>query len=93
MLNFDEDFKNFNPDASNIGVSIENGNNLKELGLDPNSDDDTQFGADFVYCGSHMRSHSTGWCTVRLRGKRPLNAKTPEDARAEVQALGFPIFS
>lgn len=90
MLNFDEDFKNFVPDGSNLGAIFANMQNLEKLGIDPDKDDDTAFGTKFVYCGAHCRSHSTGWCTVRLALKRPLTAETSEDAMAEVRTLGFP---
>ena len=90
MLNFDEDFKDFTPDGSSLAAIFANRQNLEKLGVDPDNKDDTVFGTKFIYCGAHCRSHSTGWCTVRLALKRPLSAETSEDAKAEVAALGYP---
>lgn len=89
MLNFDEDFKNFNPDGSDLAVIHANRENLKALGL-PVDGEDTVFGAKYVYCGAHRKVHSTGWCTVRLALKRPLPGETKEEAFAEAEKLGFP---
>lgn len=90
MLNFDEDFKDFTPDGSSLAAIFANRQNLEKLGVDPDNEDDTVFGSKFIYCGAHRRSHSTGWCTVRLALKRPLTADTPDEAMAEVAALGYP---
>lgn len=92
MLNFDEDFKNYIPDGGmDLAARHANTENLKALGINPDSDDDTVFGAKYVYCGAHRKSHSSGWCTVRLAHKRPLVAETRDEAIAEVVALGFPV--
>lgn len=92
MLNFNEDFKNYAPDGGlDLAAIHTNRENLKTLGFDPDNNDDTVFGAKFVYCGAHCRSHSTGWCTVRLAMKRPLMAETRDEAIAEVAALGFHV--
>jgi hypothetical protein len=91
MRNFDEDFKNFIPDGgSDLSAIHANRENLKTLGINPDNDDDTAFGAKYVYCGAHRKSHSTGWCTVRLAFKRPLRAETSADAMAETTVLGYP---
>jgi hypothetical protein len=91
MLNFDEDFKNYNPaDGMDVKAGYLNRLNLEDLGIDPAAGDDV-FGAKFIYCGAHHRAHSSGWCTVRLALKRPLNAETEQDAKAEAKALGFPL--
>lgn len=91
MLNFDEDFKGYLPSGGGDLMNIhQNRENLKALGIDPDSED-TVFGSKFVYCGAHMRAHATGWCTVRLVLKRPLNAESSKDANAEVLALGYPV--
>lgn len=47
---------------------------------------------DWVYCRSHVRPHTTGWCTVPNRDKVPLNATSYMDAVAEARSRGFPIF-
>lgn len=91
MLNFDEDFKNYIPDGGmDLAARHANTENLKTLGIDPDNDDDTAFGAKYVYCGAHRKSHSSGWCTVRLAHKRPLRAETSADAKVETIALGYP---
>lgn len=89
MLNFDKDFKDFEPATSYIAAMIRNSQNLENLGIDPDASDDTVFGATFVYCGSHRNAHSTGWCSVPVASKRPLNAETIEAALTELVTLGF----
>lgn len=64
---------------------------LTERGIDPYGDDDTVLG-EFVYCHQHCRSHATGWCTVSLAEKTPLDATTPEAALAEAREKGFWIY-
>jgi hypothetical protein len=89
MSNFDNDFKDFQPNTSFLSALGHNSENLEKLGIDSAEVDDTVFGAKFVYCGSHHTAHSTGWCSVSVAAKRPLNAETKEEAFAEVSALGF----
>ena len=93
MLNYDEDFKNFIPDGSDLAAIHSNRENLKRLGIDTEKDDDTVFGTKFIYCSAHRTTHSTGWCTVRLALKRPLHAETSAEAIAQVSALGYPTVS
>lgn len=50
---------------------------LVERGVDPSSSDDTQFGTDRVYCSSHVRVHSVGWCTVSNALKLPVDDTLP----------------
>lgn len=89
VLDFDEDFKDFRKDTQYISATYENRLNLERLGIDPEEDDDTVFGARQLYCGAHVRVHGSGWCTVRLVQKRPLKAESREDAIAEAKALGL----
>lgn len=89
VLDFDEDFKNFRKDTQYISATYENQLNLERLGIDPEEDDDTVFGARQLYCGAHRRVHGSGWCTVRIVQKRPLNAEDRADAIAEAKALGL----
>ena len=57
------------------------------------TEDETVFGKGrWVYCKSHVRPHTTGWCTVCASNKRLLNATTSDEAYAETRALGLPIF-
>ena len=90
-LNVNEDFKDYRPSG---GAELDNihanGLNLLRLGIDPYGEDSV-FGTPFVYCGAHMRAHTSGWCTVRLVLKRPLNAQTAAEAKAEVAELGLPV--
>lgn len=88
-LDFDEAFANFRKDTQYISATYENRLNLERLGIDPESDDDTIFGARQLYCGAHCRVHGSGWCTVRLVQKRPLKAEDRADAIAEATALGL----
>lgn len=41
-----------------------------------------RWGDTYVYCASHMRVHSTGWCTVPNSEKTPIKADTLEEAEA-----------
>lgn len=91
MLNVNEDFKGYLPSGGeNLQNIHENRLNLQRLGINPESEDSV-FGTPFVYCGAHMRAHTSGWCTVRLVLKRPLLAQTAAEAKAEVLELGLPI--
>jgi len=65
---------------------------LKELGVDPKSDDDKVFGTEFVYCASHMRAHITGWCLVRNINKAPLSSTDAIEAANEARQLGFKLY-
>jgi hypothetical protein len=46
----------------------------------------------FVYCASHLRPHSTGWCSVDPDHKVCLTATTIETAYAEVARYGLYVF-
>ena len=88
-MDFDKEFKNFRKDTSYIDATAANYENLERLGIDPQSEDDTVFGAENLYCGAHVRVHGVGWCTARLSQKRPLKASDRQDAIAEAVALGL----
>lgn len=88
-MDFDKEFKNFRKDTSYIDATAANYDNLERLGIDPETEDDTVFGVENLYCGAHRRVHGTGWCTVRLIQKRPLKAADRQDAIAEATALGL----
>lgn len=88
-LDFDEAFANFEKDTSLLSAVWKNRENLIALGFDPETDDDTVFGARNLYCGAHCRVHGSGWCTVRLAQKRPLKSEDRADAIAEAAALGL----
>lgn len=45
----------------------------------------------WIYCGQHLRPHTTGWCTVSTRDKRQLKARNYPDAVAECKALGLTL--
>ncbi len=54
------------------------------------TEDSVKFGDDaWVYCDQHLRPHMTGWCTVSVRNKVLLRAKSAEEAYAECKELGF----
>ena len=56
-------------------------------------DDSKEFGPDaWVYCKSHVRPHSTGWCTVPSTEKIKLEAKTRKGAHEECRARGLRVF-
>lgn len=89
MLNFDEAFKGFLPKtSSDIRARRLNEACLTELGIDTKSDD-TVFGASYVYCDPHRTVHATGWCTVGIASKRPLDAANEKDALHEAALLGL----
>lgn len=57
------------------------------------TDDEKTFGAEkWVYCKSHVRPHTTGWCTVSVKDKVPLDANNRADAYAEAREKGFKIY-
>lgn len=84
--NFDEDYKDFKFPTADLANIAANKANLERLGIDPNKDD-TVFGALFVYCGSHRRAHTVGWCEVDISRKRPLSADSVDASEAEAAAL------
>lgn len=65
---------------------------VQSLGVDPHSDDDTQFGVTWVYCGSHLAVHNTGWCTVRNAMKTPLDVTSIEEGNAKCREYGFRLY-
>lgn len=88
-LDFEKDFRTFDPDTAYVFAVEHNSEILTKLGIDPELTDDTVFGAKFVYCGSHSAVHSTGWCTVPVAAKCPLNSDTKEEALAEAFRRGL----
>lgn len=68
------------------------GEYVKALGVDPDSSDDTGFNSKYVYCGSHRRGHTTGWCTVHNRNKVPLAALGDREAADECRKAGFSLY-
>lgn len=65
---------------------------MTDMTAPDNDMDDTAFGVDYVYCMSHLRAHSTGWCGVPNRDKIPLKAETLDEANVEVKDHGWPVF-
>jgi hypothetical protein len=53
---------------------------------------------EWVYCKSHLRPHTTGWCGVPIRSKVPLKATNQDVAIREVRGMAdvhgtpFPIY-
>lgn len=88
-MDFDKEFENFRKDTSYIDATVANYENLERIGIDPESEDDTVFGAENLYCGAHRRVHGAGWCTVRLVQKRPLKAPDRASAVEEATHLGL----
>jgi len=56
----------------------------------PQQTDDRSMG-EWVYCAQHLRPHSTGWCTVSVRDKTPLEAIDREAAYEECRRRGLRI--
>lgn len=65
---------------------------IRSLGVDPKSDDDTQFGVPFIYCSSHRRGHNVGWCTVRNLNKVPLDTTDASAVSDECRKLGYKLY-
>ena len=65
---------------------------VRSLGVDPDSNDDTQFAVQFIYCDSHMRGHHVGWCTVRNVWKVPLETTVAEDVADECRERGYLLY-
>lgn len=60
---------------------------------DNRTEDERHFGPEaYVYCKSHLRPHTTGWCTVSVGFKVALKAKSYEDACKEARQMGFEIY-
>lgn len=57
-------------------------------------EDVREFGENvWIYCGQHMRPHTTGWCTVSMRHKVKLNAISADEAYAECKQKGLSLYS
>jgi len=57
------------------------------------TDDAKQWGDDvWIYCGSHLRAHKTGWCTVGVDMKVHLAVETEYEATRKCQRLELPLF-
>lgn len=59
--------------------------------------DDTIFFGDWVYCGQHMRPHTTGWCSVYNLNKMGLGIKgkgekSRREAYHKCYRLGLKIY-
>ena len=71
---------------------------LEAQGLGPWGTDDTVLGVDVALRHSHLRAHTTGWCTVPLCEKTPLTTTGEDVATAnqaatdEARALGFYVY-
>lgn len=65
---------------------------VSSLGVDPKSEDDTQFGTDWVYCGSHLKVHESGWCTVRNAAKTPLAVSSQGEGETQAREYGFRLY-
>jgi hypothetical protein len=64
---------------------------LRDHGISTEADD-TVFGTKYIYCGAHVRPHESGWCTVGIDNKGPLQATEREAVYQEVRDLGLPIY-
>lgn len=54
--------------------------------------DAREFGVNvFVYCRQHLRPHRTNWCTVGLKDKVKLDAKSLKEAFEECKQNGFKV--
>ena len=57
------------------------------------TEDEIKFGSGrYVYCKSHLRPHTTGWCTVNPEDKILLDATDRDGAYSEVRAKGWKIY-
>lgn len=56
------------------------------------TEDYLTFGDCWVYCNQHLRPHKTGWCTVSVKDKIVLSAKTEQDAYSECVKKGLKIY-
>lgn len=56
------------------------------------TEDKKKWGDAFVYCGSHLGPHATGWCSVPVDDKQLLDAKNIVDAKAECRRKGLRLF-
>jgi hypothetical protein len=57
------------------------------------TEDEEAFGArKYVYCKSHLRPHTTGWCTVAAEDKVDLDTTDRDLAYKKARELGFKIY-
>lgn len=57
------------------------------------TDDEKHFGKDcWVYCGSHLAPHTTGWCTVSVKDKVALQSDNRKDAVEECKQKGYTLY-
>lgn len=56
-------------DLSTVKGEIKNREYQRSVGIDPDGEDDSVFETERVYCASHQKEHSTGWCTVSNQRK------------------------
>jgi hypothetical protein len=56
--------------------------------------DDAAFFGDkvWVYCGSHLRPHLTGWCSVGLDMKVMLSAQSETEAYRQCERLELRLY-
>lgn len=79
-----------------LGENLELPTERSHVWSDQESTDDVIDGVDWVYCFSHRRAHTTGWCTVPKSSKIPLATRgegaSYYTAQDEARAMGLPIF-
>lgn len=56
------------------------------------TEDQEKWGEIMVYCAQHLRPHWTGWCTVHVDQKTPLEAMNHDEARDECIRRGFKLY-
>lgn len=59
---------------------------------DKPTEDFEKWGDIWVYCNQHLRAHPTGWCSVDVRDKTPLEATGHVQAIQECRDRGFKLF-
>lgn len=57
------------------------------------TEDAKQWGDNvWIYCGSHLRPHLTGWCTVGVDNKVHLAVDNERSAYAKCERLELPLY-
>ena len=91
MQDYRENFGDVPNSRMAYANEYERGKFLKKHGFNADANDDIFSDTKYVYCVSHIRPHTVGWCTVGAANQYPLVAQDDVSALQETRNLNFPI--
>lgn len=91
MQDYRENFGDVHEGRMAYANEYERAKFLKKHGFNPDASDDIFPDTKYVYCVSHVRPHTVGWCTVGAGNQYPLAAQDDVSALQETRNLNFPI--